>query len=251
MSSKTEKKIDLDIETLAAPEVVRKAGQVQVSDFQLLSGALVQVGKDGRIYDTFKGRILKQIYKDVAFSAFRAYRNTSDTKETPIHDVQSAKLLALETSTSPYKDGIDASLADVVTIEPLLTHRPRSCLLFDILHKADIDEAITMEQAAIIKQQAMMEQAAYLALREKKTTQLAQRSFQRRISEGLNKLIVDDGEFDALFLTAASQFVMDYPNKFTNEEDNENIGIIQAALDFTGKSNEIALDHVSEITFDV
>ena len=237
-------------EGIEAPEVVRLPGQVQVSDFQLLTGALVQRGNDGRIYDTAKGRLIKQIYKDVAFTAVRAYNANAARADVPVADTQSAKLLALEESTSPYKEGIDASPVDPVVINPLATHRPRTDLLFDILHHVDQDDAIATEKAAIVKQQAVIEQASYIAGREKKTSPLAIRSVQRRIAEGLACLKADDGEYDALFLTAAATFVTDYPNKFMTDEDAANIGIVQAALDFTGEKAELS-QPAKEIVFEI
>jgi hypothetical protein len=235
---------------IETPELVRLPGQVQVSDFQLLTGALVQLGKDGRIYDTAKGRLIKQIYKDVAFSAMRAYQANSSREEVPVADTEYARLLELDVSCTPYKEGIDASPVDPIVINPLATHRPRADMLFNILHHVDQDDKIATEKAAILKQQSVMEQAAYLAGRERKSTPLAIRSVQRRIVEGLSHLTLDDGTYDALFLTAASQFVIDYPNKFMTDEDAANIGIIQAALDFEGDVAEVNAPH-AEIVFEI
>jgi hypothetical protein len=240
----------IETPVIEAPEFIRLPGQVQVSDLQLLTGALVQRGNDGRIYDTAKGRLFKQIYKDAAFSALRAFNANAGRDETPVADTQSAKLLALEESCSPYKEGIDASPVDAVTISPLATHRPRTDLLFDILHHIDQDEAIATEQASIIKQQAVMEQASYLAGRERKTTPLGVQSVQRRIAEGLASLTADDGTYDALFLTASAQFVVNYPNKFQTDEDSANIGIIQAALDYDGETANLPAP-AKEVIFEI
>ena len=232
------------------PEIVRKAGEVQVSDFQMLTGALVQKGNDGRTYDTAKGRLIKQIYKDVAFSALRAFNAKATHADVPVADTQSARLLALEESCSPYKSGIDASPVDPVELNPLAVYRPRSDLLFEILHKVDRDDTIATEQASILKQTAVMEQAAYIAGREKKASPLGIQSVQRRIAEGLAGMKVDDGTYDALFLTAASQFVVDYPNRFASDEDKANIGIIQAALDYDGQQAAV-VKPAAEIVFDI
>jgi hypothetical protein len=240
-----------ELAALAQPvELVRLAGQVQVSDFQLLTGALVQRGNDGRIYDTAKGRLLKQIYKDVAFSAIRASNAKASQAEVPVADTEYARLLELDVSCTPYKEGIDASPVDPVVINPLATHRPRADLLFEILHQVDQDDAIATEKAKIIKQQSVLEQAAYIAGRERKTSPLAIRSVQRRIAEGLACLDADDGSYDPLFLTAASQFVVDYPNKFMTDEDAANIGIIQAALDYTGETASVDAP-AKEIVFEI
>ena len=230
------------------PEIVRKAGQVQVSDFQLLTGPLVQKGNDGKVYDTARGRLLKQLYKDTAFAAMRAFNANTNRDEVPVADTMSARLMALEESTSPYKEGIDASPVDPIELNPLATYRPRGDLLFEILHKADQDPAIAEEMASILKQQAIMEQCSYLATREKKTTPLAIQSIQRRVVEGLSLLKEDDGTHDPLFLTAAAQFIVDYPNRYMTDEDQANVNIIQAALDFTGETANIAAP-AKEITF--
>ena len=232
------------------PEIVRKAGEVQVSDFQMLTGALVQSGNDGKIYDTAKGRLFKQIYKNTAFNAFRAFNAKATHADVPVADTQSARLLALEASCSPYKEGIDASPVDPVELDPLAVYRPRSDLLFEILHHVDQDPAIATERASLLKQTAVMEQAAYIAGREKKASPLGIQSVQRRIAEGLAGMKVDDGTYDALFLTAASQFVVDYPNRFASDEDKANIGIIQAALDYDGQQAAV-VKPAAEIVFDI
>lgn len=221
---------------------------ITIQDIQNLNGPLVRKIPDGRVVDTLKGRVIKQIVKDACFSAFVVA--TSEQSDEPVADSKS-KLLDLEASTSPYKEGIDATLSDKPDNE-LFQLKPRKDLLLDLLREPEVPEESTEQKVQLLKEQAVEEFIIQRAKRAgRSSSNLAKQSLGKRVATGLASLDEDDGTHDEDFLTKASSFVIEFADRVFDPVDKSNKAYLQGVLAGIPADQQTSPDKPEKLSFDI
>ena len=196
---------------------------VRIEDYHHLTGPLY----NAQGYPTFKGRCILQVVQNTAYSAFCAAKGT---REQSVIESAAAEI-EKEMTASPYKEGIDASL---VTFEKpeLADKRPRKDLVFDLLHREDIDPELTEKLVTAVKMDGINNQIKSLVKKQFGTGSGGSGGIGRRISVGSQALEEMDESWDEAFLTKAVEFLIDYTDEkyLRSEDDIGNHSYMKAVL---------------------
>lgn len=197
--------------------------QMSVEDVRLLTGPLTRE-YEGKVYWTIRGRVISQLYKDAAFSAF-AFKDENDTK--PVHNITD-QIAMLEGGTSPYKDQVSQL--------PELAHKKmRHDLVFDCLNDFEKDPEVIKAQCQAIKERAIKEWAHMKADSMGGPQGRGGMSYNQvmaRIKAGAPNLTEVDESWDDAFITKAASFITGGSRKpYTfGEDDVSNLNLIMSVL---------------------
>lgn len=176
-------------------------------------------------YPTLKCRLVQQVVKTAVFSAYSFKDEDEDSPRSSAADIE-----AQLASTTPYKDGIDASLVE--REKPLLAgKKPRADLVFDLLYHPDMDEDKVRELAESIKQEAVQAQIQSLVKRAMGSGSGGSKGVGRRVAAGLHRLDTCDETWDEAFLTNAAEFLVNYTQKTFTDFDEANLNYLRGILE--------------------
>ena len=180
--------------------------QVTIEDIRLLEGPYVRE-YEGKVYFTIRGRVIAQLFKDSAFSAF-AYKDEND--ETPVHHSAEA-IDIMNAGCGAYKPGMNSSFGDAFTKPELAGKKMRSTLVMDCIRQIEVEEDINSAQLAAIRSKAISEWAHQKSNAMGKGSDgkplMSYNSVVGRIKAGANNLTEMDDTWDEAFLTKAVRFV--------------------------------------------
>ena len=193
---------------------------VTIADIHLMTGSLL----GNNDYPTYKGRIIAQLAKDSLFAGWMEYQ--AQQKDTAAPSDASAALRALEASTSPFKDGIDGTVAGTFDTDDLKGLKARKKLIFDCIKVTeDMDDDVVSQITKIVKDRASAEQIASIG---KKSPE--HRNISRAVMVGLNALEYSDESYDSAWITKAVNFINQYPSRYPSDEDTANANLMQCVL---------------------
>ena len=203
--------------------------QISIEDIRLLIGPFVRE-YEGKIYFTIRGRVIAQLFKDSAFSAF-AYKDENDTK--PVYNAAEAVDI-MNAGCAPFKPGIDASFADASIKPQLAGKKMRSGLVMDCIQMLDVDDEINQARLKAIRTKALNEWGHQKSNSMGKGSDgqplMSYNSVMTRVKAGAHNLTTMDESWDEAFITKAVRFVcaVDGGRKpFTfGEDDTSNLNLL-------------------------
>jgi hypothetical protein len=210
---------------------------VTLEDLRKLEGPLKR-----NTYLTLRGRVLQQIIKDAAFSAFAFKPENADK---PAHD----PIEDLERTASPYKDGIEATFDDKPELPETAGKKPRSDLMFDILKHDDVDPAATEALVDAFKQEAMEAQIATLTRRNMGSGMGGSKGVAARVRSGLLHLEEMDESWDEVFITRSVNFIVEYTDNARPGDDANNLAFLKGILEGIPADEVDSVDNVVNMKF--
>lgn len=197
--------------------------QMNVEDVRLLTGPLTRE-YEGKVYWTIRGRVISQLYKDAAFSAF-AFKDENDTK--PVHSA-AEQIELIEGGTSPYKDKVS-------TLPELAHKKMRHDLVADCIRDFEKEDEVVQAQCQAIKLRAIKEWAHMKADSMGGPQGRGGMSYNQvmaRIKAGAPNLTEVDKSWDEAFITKAASFITGGNRKpYTfGEDDVSNLNLIMSVL---------------------